>query len=99
MNELASRCGIYCEDCEYKEKMNCPGCQKANGSVFWGKCSLAACSIKKEILSCSDCDDFPCSLLNKFSFDKVQGDNGLRIENLKKWKTQGFQTWLKEKLN
>ena len=85
-NEFASRCGIYCGDCEYREKLNCSPCQVSGGKPFWGTCELAKCSISKGIENCSQCSDFPCDLLNKFAYDKEQGDNGLRISNLREWK-------------
>ncbi|MEW6710633.1 MAG: DUF3795 domain-containing protein, partial [Candidatus Riflebacteria bacterium] len=28
---------------------------------------------------------FPCQLLNKFAYDKEQGDNGKRIEQCRLW--------------
>jgi len=34
---LIARCGAYCGDCEWKEKTGCPGCQEAQGTMFWGK--------------------------------------------------------------
>ncbi len=97
MNEMAARCGIYCGDCDYREKMNCPGCNKAEGKIFWGECKLAKCSISKGIVNCSECSDLPCAMLTEFSYDKEQGDNGKRIENLEAWKNIGFDKWLESK--
>jgi len=54
--------------------------------MFWGTCELAQCSMQKGLDSCAACDDFPCELLNRFAFDAKQGDNGKRIENLRKLK-------------
>lgn len=82
MKSVLSRCGIDCSKCEYREKMNCPTCHLANGKVFWGECELAKCSIDKGLSNCSECDNFPCELLRKFAYDKEQGDDGKRIENL-----------------
>jgi len=96
MKELAARCGIFCGECEHRVKNDCPGCQKAESKVFWGKCPLAQCSIFKGLKDCSECSDFPCDLLKSFSFDKEQGDNGQRIKNLIAWKTVGFEKWLEE---
>ena len=95
MNDMAARCGIYCGECEYKDKFNCSGCRKSNGKILWGVCPVAACSIAKGIDTCGDCSEFPCALLNQFAFDSEQGDNGKRIENLKAWKEQGFENWVK----
>lgn len=52
--------------------------------MFWGDCPIAKCNLDKKLQNCSKCPDFPCELLNKFAYDKEQGDNGQRIENLRK---------------
>ena len=85
MKNIPSYCGIDCKTCEYKDKENCSGCKKVKGKVFWGQCQVASCCIEKELDNCGLCTDFPCKLLKKFAYDKEQGDNGKRIENLKKW--------------
>lgn len=95
-NQLASRCGIYCGGCQYREKMKCPGCQAAGGSVFWGKCELAKCSIDKGLEGCGQCENLPCEQLKAFSYDEVQGDNGQRIRNLQAWNEEGFDKWLQK---
>lgn len=84
-NEFPSRCGIDCSKCEYKEKVNCPGCIAAGGKMFWGNCELASCCMDKKLDHCGKCTDFPCELLKKYSYDEKQGDNGKRIANLREW--------------
>lgn len=82
---IESRCGTICSECEYKEKMNCKGCI-AISKPFWGeKCLVKSCCEEKNLEFCGQCIEFPCSLLKEFAYDKEQGDNGLRIENCKKW--------------
>ena len=44
--------------------------------------------------TCADCADFACELLKEFAYDKNQGDDGERIENLKAWKQMGFGAWV-----
>jgi len=53
--ELVARCGAYCGDCEWKEKMNCLGYQMTKGNMFWGECRVAKCSIEKGIEHCGFC--------------------------------------------
>lgn len=77
-------CGLNCESCEYKEKCNCGCCKETCGKPFHGECRLAKCAIEHNVEYCSLCDNFPCSLLNEFSYDKEHGDNGERIEALKR---------------
>ncbi len=81
--ESLAYCGLRCDECGFREKMNCPGCQAAAGKVFWGQCALAACCIDKGLPNCGKCAQFPCDQLRAFSFSKDNGDNGRRIENLR----------------
>ncbi len=81
-------CGLSCESCEYREKMNCGGCIATEGKPFHGKCDVAECAKSKNRRFCGECADFPCDLLKKYSYDAEQGDNGARIENCKRIKTE-----------
>lgn len=79
-----ARCGIICSECSYKESMNCPGCIAKAGKPFWGECAVATCCIGKSHDHCGQCADFPCGTLNEFAFHPTEGDNGKRIENLRR---------------
>jgi len=82
---VESRCGIICSECEYMEKVGCKGCVSIV-KPFWGeKCLVKSCCETKEIDHCGLCTDFPCDILNQFSYNKEQGDNGRRIEQCRKW--------------
>ncbi|MCL2520890.1 MAG: DUF3795 domain-containing protein [Spirochaetaceae bacterium] len=82
-----SYCGLKCAECDYKEKHGCKGCIASEGKPFWssagGECEVAQCAIAKDVRFCGECLDFPCKILNKYAFDKEQGDNGARIEHCK----------------
>lgn len=84
--KIESRCGICCSKCEYLEKGICKGkCVDIN-KPFWGdSCQIKSCAESKGVKCCGECDEFPCEQLKSFAYDKEQGDNGLRIENCKKW--------------
>ncbi|WP_105615310.1 DUF3795 domain-containing protein [Vallitalea okinawensis] len=79
-----SICGINCTKCEYKEKCGCKGCRESKGIMFWGECKLAKCAIEKKLDHCGLCSNFPCDDLKAFAYDEGEGDNGERIENLRK---------------
>ena len=82
---IESRCGIVCSACEYRDKMKCKGCVKIT-KPFWGdQCPVKACCESKKLENCGLCSNFPCQLLNKFAYDKEQGDNGKRIEQCRAW--------------
>lgn len=76
---IESRCGILCNDCKYKEEMNCKGCINII-KPFWGEvCPIKSCCENQNLKYCGQCTNFPCELLKEFSYDKEQGDGGARI--------------------
>ena len=95
--DFAARCGIYCGECEYRTKMNCPGCVRAAGNLFWGTCAVATCCTGKDHQHCGECAAFPCDTLNGFAYDEKQGDDGQRIRNLEAWNAEGFENWAEKR--
>ena len=87
-DKMTARCGLICADCDYREKMNCPGCVEADGKMFWGECQIAKCCVEKGHAHCGECDDFPCDDGKRFAYDKDQGDDGQRIRNLEQLREQ-----------
>ena len=83
-----SFCGLKCKECQFKAIHDCKGCLASGGKPFHGKCEVADCAISKKKRFCGDCADFPCKILKKYSFNKEHGDNGARIENCKRIKTE-----------
>lgn len=82
---VESRCGIECNKCKYKEKVGCKGCTNID-KPFWGEsCDVKSCCEGRGFEYCGQCPDFPCETLKDMSFAEVEGDNGLRIENCRKW--------------
>lgn len=80
-----SRCGILCKECPYREQMGYKGCIQIE-KPFWGEaCPVKSCCEAKAHDHCGQCDDFPCTLLHQFAYDKDQGDDGKRIDQCKKW--------------
>ena len=91
---MIGMCGAYCGVCEWKEKTNCPGCQKSRSKMFWGECSVAKCAIEKGLKHCGLCSELPCEKLQRAFDDLEHGDNGERLINLKNW-AKGKETYLK----
>jgi len=83
--QLIGMCGAYCGSCEWKAKVNCPGCLAAKGKMFWGDCSVAKCAIEKGFQHCGFCPDVPCATLQGYFDNPEHGDNGERLDNLKAW--------------
>lgn len=85
---IESRCGLLCSKCEYREQMNCKGCSNIE-KPFWGEaCPLKQCCEQKELEHCGTCTEFPCKLLEQFAYDENQGDDGARIRQCEKWKSE-----------
>ena len=90
---MMGMCGAYCGVCPAKESGDCPGCQTARSNMFWGRCRVAKCAIKKGFLHCGLCPDLPCEALLEYFNDPEHGDYGERLINLKAW-AHGEETYL-----
>lgn len=84
-NKIESRCGIECSQCTFLKDNICIGCINITKPFWADACPVKTCCENKHIECCGQCNEFPCELLKSFAYDKEQGDNGLRIENCKKW--------------
>ncbi len=83
--KIESRCGIECTNCTFRLENTCKGCLNID-KPFWGEfCPIKDCAEKKNKNCCGECASFPCDVLKSFAYHEQQGDNGLRIENCKKW--------------
>jgi hypothetical protein len=85
--KMMAFCGTYCSICEWKDKMNCLGCQECQSNMFWGKCDIAKCCIDRGYDHCGYCADMPCQKLSDMIADPEHGDKGkgTRIKNLRNW--------------
>ena len=66
-------CGINCDVCGLKVKGICPGCGPGTmftvDSVAEIPCPVIKCAVGKGVAYClSDCEDFPCTLLERGQF-------------------------------
>ena len=52
---MANYCGKNCNECTYKEQLNCPGCAQGPGNVWTGDCKLAKCCDDKGHDNCESC--------------------------------------------
>lgn len=91
---MVGKCGLYCEECDFREQANCPGCEAADGKMFWGKCAISNCCNANGHEHCGRCKKFVCKELEDFSNDPEHGDNGKRIMQLHEWNEQGVDTWI-----
>ncbi|MCY6485525.1 DUF3795 domain-containing protein [Clostridium aestuarii] len=79
-----SRCGVCCNSCERKEKVNCSGCLNMSAPFWGGSCSVKTCCEEKGYNHCGECDIFPCDVLSNMGVE--EGYDPLpKIEQCKKW--------------
>lgn len=80
--KIDTYCGLCCQSCDLKDSMGCGGCIATKGHPFHGECALAQCTIRKNLIFCGECPDFPCQLLESYSSDPEHGDTppGMRVE-------------------
>lgn len=80
-----SRCGLLCDECENREKCDCPGCLELEEGNWAGDCDIKLCCEQKSFEHCGVCPHFPCDMLRNTAFDPEDGDNGERLITLKRW--------------
>ena len=101
---LIAPCGMNCRICigyfgytmsGNKRKMKCIGCKpRDKGCAFLKKyCKKLS---KKEIDYCFNCSDFPCSHLERLDKGYQERYNMSMIENLKKIRDNGMDSFLNE---
>jgi len=79
------------------EEVHCKGCRTEKGNCLFipGECATWACTQKKGVTYCFECDEFPCRLLAP----SAKGANRLhniKVYNLCRMKFFGIDAWLEE---
>ena len=49
-------CGKTCDNCTWKETLNCPGCQYGPGRMLSKECKIASCCREKGHYTCDSCN-------------------------------------------
>lgn len=92
VQEVTSRCGLMCNNCEWKKPYNCKGCIASNGQPFHGECPIAICAQDKGFTHCGECDSMPCDKLFEYSCgdgEHCDKPKGARLDVLRMWKAHG----------
>jgi len=71
----------------------CTGCRSDRNNLCCMNCSIKRCCLYKGIRSCSECDEFPCSVLEAFDRDEYPHHSGV-IESLQLLSGSGPEKWL-----
>jgi len=90
--EKLSYCGVFCGTCaNFKQNMNCQGCRNEPSMV--DDCPTRTCAVKRGLLHCGECGDFPCQILNDFYND----GNPMHLtafNNMREIVEKGADDWL-----
>jgi hypothetical protein len=86
----AGCCGDFCGKCpDYPDQ--CAGCIPTDHM----DCYFVKCCVERSLEHCGFCGDFPCKRLRDFVPDDRPGcAPGYHIEELRRRKTVGTETWL-----
>ena len=76
--------------------MQCDACMgNGRAPAHVSKCAIKVCAAEKTKTGrCSECADFPCSIISDFNNDGVQ-HHGEVLENLRQLRTMGITEWTK----
>ncbi len=79
------------------EELRCDGClSEGHLSPYCHQCKIRQCAAEKPgVTRCSDCLDFPCSLITKFSTDGVRHHAEV-LKNIRRQQKVGVDEWLQE---
>lgn len=96
-HETLSFCGVYCGGCRnYKENADCSGCR--NEENLLDDCPTRSCAIKRGVLHCGECEEFPCAELRDFYGDGKR-HHEVAFENIRQIRKNGTTKWLVEQEN
>jgi len=97
---LAVPCGLYCGVCTDYVGTVCHGCGCACGACAGAahveQCLIAACVHERNLESCADCPDLPCTRLIQFANDPIWRTHAPVIEDLRRRRQIGTDAWLAE---
>ena len=80
-------CGKLCEECQYKEMLQCPGCKEGPGKAWNCECELAKCCRDKGHQNCTTCS-------YSTSCGKLRGRNNEPEQRLRKREDTEKQTFI-----
>ncbi len=75
------------------EYQACSGCRTERNNLCCMNCGIKRCCRHKNLNSCAECNEFPCSVLEAFDMDKHPHHTGV-IESLQVLSESGPEKWL-----
>jgi len=79
------------------DEVDCDGCLAGGRLIpYCLECKMRLCAAEKPgVTRCSDCPDFPCSIITSFNNDGWP-HHALVLEKLRRMQEIGLEAWLKE---
>jgi hypothetical protein len=98
---LVGRCGLYCGICsDYLVTKVCHGCgcdcSSCAAHAHHERCQIYRCAESRGYATCADCEDLPCTRLIQFACDPKWRTHLPVIENLRRIRKIGLESWLTE---
>lgn len=79
-----SRCGVRCNSCERKERVNCKGCINMEAPFWGGVCQVKTCCETRGLNHCGECGAFPCAMLSTMGIEEGF-DPAPKLAQCRKW--------------
>ncbi|MEL7627270.1 MAG: DUF3795 domain-containing protein [Anaerolineaceae bacterium] len=93
-------CGLNCNLCEDKTNGECHGCEcpDRDCAADWHQkhCRIYQCVKKHNYVTCADCEELPCSMLNAFICDPKHQEHSQCFGNLLRIRRIGLEEWIDE---
>ena len=86
-----SRCGVWCDECERRESVNCQGCIHMEKTFWGGVCQVKVCCEEKGLAHCGECTQFPCDMCAHMGED-MGFDPQPRLAKLREWASEKVGT-------
>ena len=82
---------------EFQNNLYCDGCLSGgNLTEYCQQCTIRLCASNKQgVTRCSDCPDFPCSLITDFNYDGMRHHAEV-LDSVRRMREVGVTDWLME---
>jgi hypothetical protein len=78
------------------EEVRCDGCGSQKLGPYCRTCKIRPCAKNKGVSFCSECDEFPCQLINDFLSQPLPAHRLELLASLKRIKDAGYDKWYEE---
>ena len=98
---LLAPCGMHCLVCYvyFRKKKPCRGCRAMDGSQpdHCRVCKIKTCAGEHGVAFCSDCPDFPCTVIKRLDRSYRQRYAVSLVEDARRRQALGVEAYLLEK--